>query len=81
MDPLVDVLKTAIGVDKDSDSTLWSAASTSRSLAGGLGEGVGIQLLYHVLLVVWQLSFEASAIGEGLQEFVPACHAQGSVLT
>jgi V-type H+-transporting ATPase subunit H len=25
-------------------------------------------LLYHVLLVIWQLSFEGELVGEGLQE-------------
>lgn len=70
VDPLMDILKAAIGVDKDSDSTLWSTTSTTRALGGGLGEGVGIQLLYHVLLVIWQLSFESTLVGEGLQQCV-----------
>jgi len=30
--------------------------------------GVGIQLLYRVLLVIWQLSFEGELVGDGLQE-------------
>jgi V-type H+-transporting ATPase subunit H len=51
--------------------------SESGSIGGGggggastLGGGVGLQLLYHILLVLWQLSFDAEMVGEGLQEYV-----------
>ena len=68
--PLIDILKAAAGVSNgDSSTTLWSSASSVRTgPEGTLGGGVGLQLLYHVLLVLWQLSFEGAAIGEGLEE-------------
>jgi len=68
--PLIDILKSAAGVvNGDSASTLWSGATSVRSgPEGTLGGGVGLQLLYHVLLVLWQLSFEGAAIGEGLED-------------
>jgi V-type H+-transporting ATPase subunit H len=69
--PLFDILRNAVGATKDSDSTVWSGASSVRSMGSGLGEGVGIQLLYHILLVIWQLSFEGSLVGQGLEEYVP----------
>ncbi|KAL9130992.1 MAG: hypothetical protein Q9217_000981 [Psora testacea] len=65
--PLADVLREAAGAGKDTDSTLWSGANSIRSATEGLGGGVGLQLLYHVLLTLWQLSFEASLVGRGLQ--------------
>jgi len=72
--PLVDVLRNATG-GKDNDSTLYSgtgSASTSiRSAAESnikIGGGVGLQLLYHILLVIWQLSFEGRLVGQGLDE-------------
>jgi V-type H+-transporting ATPase subunit H len=69
--PLVEILKSAAGVGSngDSASTLWSGAASVRSMEGSLSGGVGLQLLYHVLLVLWQLSFEAGTIGEGLNEY------------
>lgn len=67
--PLVDILRTAAGAGKDTDSTLWSGGASIRTAAeAGLGGGVGLQLLYHVLLAMWQLSFEGSLIGKGLEE-------------
>lgn len=67
--PLVDILRTAagIGANGDSASTLWSGGTSLRS-EGSLGGGIGLQLLYHVLLVLWQLSFEGASIGDGLEE-------------
>jgi V-type H+-transporting ATPase subunit H len=68
--PLIDILRAAAGVGSgDSASTLWSGNASVRGAAEGtLGGGVGLQLLYHVLLVLWQLSFEGANIGEGLEE-------------
>lgn len=67
--PLIDILKAAAGVsNEESASTLWSGTASVRSTEGSLGGGVGLQLLYHVLLVLWQLSFEGDTIGEGLDE-------------
>ena len=67
--PLTDILREATGAGRDSDSTLWNGAASVRSLAdGGLAGGVSLQLLYHVLLVIWQLSFEAPLVGKGLEQ-------------
>ncbi|TVY59542.1 V-type proton ATPase subunit H [Lachnellula suecica] len=68
--PLIDILRAAAGVSSaDSASTLWSGNTSVRSgVEGSLGGGVGLQLLYHVLLVLWQLSFEGADIGEGLED-------------
>lgn len=72
LDPLIDILRAASGASKDQDSTLWSGASGSiRSVPENLAGGVGLQLLYHVLLVIWQLSFEGELVGDGLQEYKP----------
>lgn len=70
--PLIDILKTACGVGNgDASASLWSGTTgTLRNGAaeGSLSGGVGLQLLYHVLLVIWQLSFEAEEIGDELNE-------------
>ncbi|CAG8950536.1 hypothetical protein HYFRA_00002743 [Hymenoscyphus fraxineus] len=70
IEPLVGILRTAAGVSPNGDSaTLWSGAPSVRSNPeGSLGGGVGLQLLYHVLLVLWQLSFEGESVGEGLED-------------
>lgn len=71
--PLVEVLRTATG-GRDSDSTLNNGSGTvssSRSVADSnvkVGGSVGLQLLYHILLVIWQLSFEGKLVGPGLDE-------------
>ena len=66
--PLIEILRTAAGAVKDTDSTVWSGATSIRSAELGLGGGVGLQLLYHVLLAIWQISFEGALIGKGLEE-------------
>ena len=68
--PLIDILRSAAGVgSQSSTSSLWSGSTNIRSGTDGqLSGGVGLQLLYHVLLVLWQLSFEASEIGDALDE-------------
>jgi V-type H+-transporting ATPase subunit H len=70
VDPLMDILRAGAGGGKDTGSTLWSegASSTRANFETGVAGGVGIQLLYRVLLVIWQLSFEGELVGEGLQE-------------
>jgi len=79
---LIQILRTAAGISDDSSASLWSdTANTGRAgFEGSLGGGVGLQLLYHVLLVMWQLSFEASEIGDDLNEYVGKC-AGDQVLT
>lgn len=69
--PLVEILKAASGVaNGDSAASLWSRTTgvAKSNGDGAIGGGVGLQLLYHVLLVLWQLSFEAEAIGDDLNE-------------
>lgn len=74
MIPLIDILRAAV-LGKDNDSTLWSGATSIRTDAG-LGGGVGLQLLYHVLLVLWQLSFEGELVGDDLEKYcsITVCH-------
>lgn len=71
VNPLIDILRAAAGSGRDTDSTMFSGATSIRSATeAGLSGGVGIQLLYHVLLTIWQLSFEGSLIGQGLERYV-----------
>ncbi|KAI9827539.1 MAG: H(+)-transporting V1 sector ATPase subunit H [Thelocarpon impressellum] len=76
IDPLIEILRAAAGVGKNGEtSTLWSGATSIRGGTDvGLGGGVGLQLLYHVLLALWQLSFEGELVGDGLEgehEIIP----------
>lgn len=81
LDPLVEILRTASGAGKDTDSALWSGGSSIRTNAdAGIGGGVGLQLLYHVLLVIWQLSFEGELVGDGLHEYAPMYPLANTVL-
>ncbi|KAH9891542.1 armadillo-type protein [Xylariomycetidae sp. FL2044] len=67
--PLVEILRRAAGVGAESSASLWSGHSTLRNGGSeGLSGGVGLQLLYHVLLVLWQLSFEAEDIGDDMDD-------------
>ncbi|KAH6854444.1 armadillo-type protein [Chaetomium sp. MPI-CAGE-AT-0009] len=69
--PLIEILRAAAGVgNSDSSASLWSGATgTARSgFEGSLSGGVGLQLLYGVLLVMWQLSFEAEHIGDDVND-------------
>ncbi|KAL2006159.1 hypothetical protein VTN00DRAFT_9813 [Thermoascus crustaceus] len=66
VDPLIDILRAAAG-GKDTGSTTLAGASSIRSIEPGIGGGVGLQLLYHVLLVIWQLSFEGELVGNDLE--------------
>lgn len=67
--PLVDILRSAAGV-KDSSSSALAGSSNVRSIEPGIAGGVGLQLLYRILLVLWQQSFEGSLVGDDLQEYV-----------
>lgn len=65
----MNILRAASGADKDTDSTIWSGGASIRSgTEAGLSGGVGLQLLYHVLLTMWQLSFEGTLIGKELEQ-------------
>ncbi|RCI07891.1 hypothetical protein L249_5853 [Ophiocordyceps polyrhachis-furcata BCC 54312] len=70
--PLIAILQAAAGIDanENASANLWSGTSTVRTAGfdGSFGGGVGLQLLYHVLLVMWQLSFEADDIGDELND-------------
>ncbi|OAX81176.1 hypothetical protein ACJ72_04485 [Emergomyces africanus] len=66
IEPLMDILRAAAG-SKDNGSSTIIGSSSIRSLDSGIGGGVGLQLLYHVLLVIWQLSFEGSLVGQELE--------------
>ena len=72
--PLIKILHTAAGINNGGNpsASLWSSNSNARNngTEGSLGGGVGLQLLYHVLLVIWQISFEAEDIGDELNEYV-----------
>lgn len=67
VEPLIEILRAATGGKDSSSSTL---AGSSRAIEPGLSGGVGLQLLYRVLLVLWQLSFQGALVGEGLQAYV-----------
>lgn len=63
----------ATGGDRNGGSSSASGGDAVASrigalLEGSIGGGVGLQLLYHVLLVLWQLSFDAADIGDDLNE-------------
>ena len=51
-----------------SSGDLTAASRAGALLEGSIGGGVGLQLLYHVLLVLWQLSFDAAEVGDDLNE-------------
>lgn len=74
LEPLFNILRAAAGTSRDQDSTLWSGSSVRSAPEGGIAGGVGLQLLYHVLLVIWQLSFEGELVGDGLQEYAVFLH-------
>ncbi|KAI9172119.1 vacuolar ATP synthase subunit H [Paramyrothecium foliicola] len=70
--PLVKILQSAAGIGNggNSSASLWSGNTNDRSTGfeGAHGGGVGLQLLYHVLLVIWQLSFDSEDIGDDLND-------------
>ncbi|KAL6799103.1 vacuolar ATP synthase subunit H [Trichoderma sp. SZMC 28013] len=68
--PLVNILRAAAGVGNggDSSASLWSGTTNTRTFEGSLNGGVGLQLLYHVLMVLWQMSFESEQIGDELND-------------
>lgn len=68
--PLVEILEAASGGKENSSTTLGTTATGSvRTLDTGVSGGIGLQLLYNVLLVIWQLSFEASLVGDDLESY------------
>lgn len=67
--PLVNVLRAAAGSSNGETSNgIRSGSLRGGHVEGSIGGGVGLQLLYHVLLVMWQLSFEAEEVGYDLDE-------------
>ena len=65
VNPLVRILRDATA-GRDGESLKGGSVRSTNDTS--LGGGVGIQLLYHVLLVIWQLSFESTLVGPGLDE-------------
>lgn len=61
--PLINILRSAAGLS-------LTSGTNSRPNEAGLSGGVGIQVLYRCLLVIWQLSFEGKDIGKTLQSYV-----------
>ena len=69
--PLFNILTNATGGGmRDTESTLISGGSIRSIADSQIINNVGLQLLYHVLLVIWQLSFEGKLVGRGLDEYV-----------
>lgn len=69
--PLFNILTNATGGSvRDTESTLISGGSIRSVADSQIINNVGLQLLYHVLLVIWQLSFEGKLVGRGLDEYV-----------
>lgn len=68
LSPLIETLRNATGGGRDGDSTLVSTGSVRSHADSAVAGNVGLQLLYHILLVVWQLSFEGKLVGKGLDE-------------
>ncbi|CAK7271951.1 H(+)-transporting V1 sector ATPase subunit H [Sporothrix epigloea] len=58
----------ATGANGSGGGTATPASRIGVLLEGSIGGGVGLQLLYHVLLVLWQLSFDAADVGDDLQD-------------
>lgn len=79
VEPLVEILRAAAGAKDNGSST--AGGSSVRAIEPGLAGGVGIQLLYRVLLVLWQLSFEAELVGDDLQSYVFSVGRTYSMLT
>lgn len=58
--PIVRILETAGGQNGNTSDR----GGTVGGSAGGAQGSVGLQLLYHVLLVIWELTFEEVVAGE-----------------
>lgn len=68
--PLINILRAAAGSSNGDANGIRSGSMRGGPVEGSIGGGVGLQLLYHVLLVMWQLSFEAEDVGCDLDEYV-----------
>lgn len=68
LEPLVDILRAASG-GKENGSTTLGTTGSIRTMDTGIAGGVGLQLLYNVLLVIWQLSFEGGLVGDDLESY------------
>ena len=66
VEPLISILEAAAGGSGNSGS-----AGGSNLLGNLIQGGVGLQLLYHVLLVIWELTFE-EAVAETIHPYVPS---------
>ncbi|KHJ35185.1 putative vacuolar atp synthase subunit h [Erysiphe necator] len=70
IDPLIKILRAATGTtNEEVRPPLLPGTTNGRgNIEAIVGGGVGLQLLYHVLLVLWQLSFESETIGVIFQD-------------
>lgn len=68
LDPLIETLRAAAGAKEGTKDNGSTTGSSTRGIEPGLAGGVGLQLLYRILLVIWQLTFESSLVGDELQE-------------
>lgn len=66
--PLINILRAAAGSSNGDANGIRSGSMRGGPVEGSIGGGGGVQLLYHVLLVMWQLSFEAEDVGCDLDE-------------
>jgi V-type H+-transporting ATPase subunit H len=69
--PLIEVLRSATGLNTSSSAaSAWSGSTTLRTTGGEsqINGGIGLQMLYHILMVLWQMSFDAEEIGDELSE-------------
>jgi V-type H+-transporting ATPase subunit H len=64
--PLVGILRAAAETRDNGPSTLAGSVNL-RNTDASIGGGISLQLLYHVLLVIWQLSYESSLVGQELE--------------
>lgn len=66
VEPLISILEAAAG-----GSSNGSTSGGSNPLGNLIQGGVGLQLLYHVLLVIWELTFE-EVVAESIHPYVPS---------
>ena len=78
--PLFEILKVASG--GSTASSVWSGSTTVREsgFEGPLQGDVGLQLLYNVLLVLWQVSFDAATVGDEMHDLYDVVGTYTSLL-
>ena len=66
VEPLISILEAAAG-----GSSNGGSVGGSNPLGNLIQGGVGLQLLYHVLLVIWELTFE-EVVAESIHPYAPS---------